>query len=251
MNHQKTSNISLSIITVTYNSELYIREVLNSVLAQGYHNYEYTIIDGGSEDTTIQIIEEMLPQFFGRLKYISEPDNGIYDAMNKGIRMASGDYIGIINSDDRYTDDCFTSVIRTIEESSSKPDVVFSDLKRIDQNGSPCGIFVGDLKGLKRGMTVNHPTCFVRREAYEKYGIFDLKYRIVADYDLMLRIYHSGGTFVKCNTILAEYRDGGTSFNNYNSVLEKYRIQRKYYSYFHCMYIRLRGFYRCKIRRAS
>lgn len=251
MSHQVTSNISLSIITVTYNSEKYIREVLDSVLSQKYEKYEYIIVDGGSKDRTIQIVEEMQPQFSGRLRYISEPDNGIYDAMNKGISMATGDYIGIINSDDRYTEGCFTSVINAINNSSSRPTVVFSDLRRIDQKGNPCGVFIGDVDGLKRGMTVNHPTCFVRREAYERFGRFDLNYKIVADYDLMLRIYHGGGLFVKCDTILAEYRDGGTSFNNYNSVLEKYKIQRKYYGFFHCMYIRLRGFYRCKIRRTS
>lgn len=245
------NRIKLSIVTVTFNSEQYIKEVLSSVLEQEYKNYEYIIVDGGSVDKTIRIVEEMQPQFEGRLKYISEKDNGIYDAMNKGIRMSNGDYIGLINSDDRYTPVCFNKVVETIEKSKMHPDVIYSDLARIDLDGRRCGVFISSVEGLKRGMTVNHPTCFVSRKAYEKYGLFDLQYRIVADYDLMLRIYHSGGKFVKCDDILSEFRDGGKSFNNFDSVIEKYKVQRKYYGLIHCLYIRLRGFYRCKIRRTS
>lgn len=237
----------LSIITVTYNSERYLRETLNSVLRQKYNNYEYIIVDGGSTDSTLEILAEYTLLFGGKMSYVSEPDKGIYDAMNKGIMRTTGDYIGIINSDDRYTPDCFRHVVKTLSESTELPDVIYSDMNRIDENGNFCGVIAGNAELLKRGMLVNHPTCFVSKKAYEKYGLFDLKYRIAADYDLMLRIRNGGGSFRKCKEILSEYRDGGISFNNYKSVLEKYAIQRKYYSLPFCWYIRMRGFYRCKI----
>ena len=181
------------------------------------------------------------------MRYISEPDNGLYDAMNKGIKMSKGDYIGIINADDAYRPEALMKVADTITSANPKPDVVYSDLDVIDDEGVVFRTIAGDANQLKRGMLVNHPTCFVSKNAYEKYGSFDLKYRICGDYDLMLRILHHGGTFVKCDYTLAEYRWGGLSTANYNSILEKYDIQRKYYSILHCLYIKSRGFYRCKV----
>ena len=97
--------MKISILTATYNSEKTLRDTIESVLRQSYREFEYIIIDGGSKDCTLDVIKEYEPQFEGRLKYISEPDNGIYDAMNKGIRMATGDVVGILNSDDFYTSD--------------------------------------------------------------------------------------------------------------------------------------------------
>lgn len=241
------AGIKLSIVTVTYNSERYLRETLDSVLRQKYHNYEYIIVDGGSTDSTLTILAEYAPLFGGKMTYVSEKDRGIYDAMNKGIRKATGEYIGIINSDDRYTPECFCNVVKTLQEAPDFPDVVYSDMNRIDDKGDFCGLIVGNAELLKRGMLVNHPTCFVSKKAYEKYGLFDLEYGIAADYDLMLRIRNGGGRFRKCEEVLSEYRDGGVSFNNYKSVLEKYTIQRKYYSLPFCWYIRMRGFYRCRI----
>lgn len=239
--------VKLSIITVSYNSEKYIKETIESVLNQSFKNYEYIIIDGGSEDKTLEIIEEYLEKFEGKLCYISEKDNGIYDAMNKGITIVSGDIIGIINSDDYYTDGAFQKVADAF---SIYPDtdVVYSDMIMFDNNGQMTKIFKGDCKKLNIGMLVNHPTCFVARQTYEKYGSFDRKYKIVADYDLMLRIYYNKGTFSKIDGVLAMYRCGGASWNNINSVKEKYEIQRKYYSFFHCAKIWLRGILRCYLK---
>ncbi len=242
-----SKEIKISIITVTFNAEQYFRYTLNSVLNQSFACYEYIVVDGGSKDSTLTIVEEYMPRFEGRLRFISEPDNGLYDAMNKGIKMASGDYIGIINADDAYKPEAFQHVVDALSNNGFTSDVVYSDLDVIDANEKIFRTIKGDASKLKRGMLVNHPTCFVRKEAYKKYGYFDLQYRICADYDLMLRILHLGGTFTKCDYTLAEYRWGGLSTANYNSILEKYAIQRKYYSIFHCLYIRARGFYRCKV----
>lgn len=241
------SLVTFSIITVTFNAEKYLRDTLESLLCQAFNDYEYIVVDGGSSDHTIEILEQYSQKFNGRLRYISEPDNGLYDAMNKGIRMAKGTYIGIINADDRYRPETLQQVYNTIKTAETCPDVVYSDLDVINDQGQVIRTIIGDHGRLKRGMLVNHPTCFVHREAYKKYGTFDLKYRICGDYDLMLRIFHQGGTFRKCNYTLAEYRWGGLSTANYNSILEKYDIQRKYYGFIHCLSIRSVGFVRCKI----
>lgn len=242
------NNVKISVVTACFNAERFIRNTIESVLAQKDFILEYIIIDGASTDDTIKLISEYVDKFDGKLILVSEPDHGVYDAMNKGLLRASGDYIGIINSDDAYLSDSFKQVIETIQKQNSLPDVVYSDVNVIDEKGRFLRVIPGDAKLLKKGMLVNHPTCFVRNDAYRKYGLFDLKYNVVADYDLMLRIYHAGGTFVKCPHILAEYRMGGLSTGNFKSVQEKYDIQRKYYNWFHCRYIWLRGFYRCKIR---
>lgn len=235
----------LSIITVTFNSEDYLEETLQSVLQQKYEDYEYIVIDGKSEDQTIDIVRRYLQPFAGRLRYISESDQGIYDAMNKGIEMATGEYIGMINSDDKYTPDAFIKVAECIENGHS--DVIYSDLNLIDLDGKKIGCLLGDASKLNRGMTVNHPTCFVKREVYKKFGTYDLQYSIVADYDFVLRIYNKGATFFKASTSLADFRVGGTSSNNYRSVIEKYKVQRKYYSVWSCLYVWTRGVVRCKL----
>lgn len=240
------STIRFSIVTVTYNAEKYLRQTLDSMLRQKYRNYEYIVVDGGSKDRTLSILEEYVPLFEGRMRYISEPDDGLYDAMNKGIRMAQGDYIGLINSDDYYEMDALENVAKVVVE-SQYPDVVYSDLYVIDADSKYLYTIPGDATKLKKGMLVNHPTCFVRKTAYEKYGLFDLQYRIVADYDLMLRIYNNGGKFAKTDEPLASFRVGGLSNGNYKSTLEKYKVQRKYYGFFHCRYIWLRGVIRCKL----
>lgn len=128
-----------------------------------------------------------------------------------------------------------------------RPDVVYSDLNMIDESGRHIGCLLGDASELKRGMTVNHPTCFVMKSTYQNYGTYNLCYPIVADYDFMLRVSHGGGSFYKAGKALADFRTGGTSNNNFKSVQEKYKIQRKYYNVGFCAYIWLRGFIRCKI----
>lgn len=239
-------NAFFTIITVTYNAEKYLRNTLDAMLRQDDTDYEYIIVDGASKDSTLTILEEYIPKFDGKMRYVSEPDAGLYDAMNKGIRMARGSYIGIINSDDLYEDYTLSYVRKTIYNSDF-PDVIYSDLKVIDENGNYKYMISGKAKKLKVGMLVNHPTCFVKRSAYEKIGTFDKQYKIVADYDLMLRIYMNNGRFEKADKPLASFRMGGVSNGNYESTLEKYKVQRKYYGIIHCRYIWLRGFIRCKI----
>lgn len=238
----------LSIVTVCYNSEKTIRETLESVMKQECMDYEYIIVDGKSKDGTIAIVEEYQPKFDGRLRYISEPDHGIYDAMNKGIGMCSGEYIGLINSDDYYLDHAFANVLKTVDSATVTPDLIFSDMDRVDDEGKVVRFVPGDTKKLWKGMFVNHPTCFIRREAYLKYGTYDTNYKIVADYDLVLRMNHGGAVFCKCPDKISCLRTGGASFMNFASEKEKFRMQRKYYNIFVCCYVYLRSIYSVKIR---
>lgn len=221
----------LSIITVSFNSEKYIRLTLESVLRQDYQNYEYIIIDGASKDRTIQIVEEYIPRFQGRLRYISEPDNGIYYAMNKGISMANGDYIGIINSDDFYYPGTFSRVVSVIDESDVLPDVIYGNHDVIDEDNNVLYTGNSDHGRLNRRMSVSHPTSFVKRETYQKYGSFDTSYRITADYELMMRFKSKGCVFQKIDSTMAAYRIGGASSYNVQCVKEPYRIQKQYVSF--------------------
>lgn len=180
--------MKISIITVTFNCELYIADCLASVKAQKYHNIEHIIIDGGSTDKTISIVKK----FSHIKKIVSEPDKGIYDAMNKGIKIATGDIIGFLNSDDFYSNNKVISKVVKEFEKDSFLDACYSDLIYVDQfNTSKTIRYVKSSKfkeGLfSKGWCPPHPTFFVRRSVYKKFGNFDLNYRIASDVDLMIR----------------------------------------------------------------
>ena len=179
--------MKISIITVCYNSEKYIRSTIESVLNQTYENIEYIVIDGCSKDSTVAIIKEYEPKFNGRMKWLSESDKGIYDAMNKGIKMASGDVVGILNSDDRYISD---DVLSLIVETMSKNDVdsCYGNLLYV-KNGKPYRYWKsGNYKSFKLGWMPPHPSFFLKKNIYEKYGLFRLDCGVNADYELMLRL---------------------------------------------------------------
>jgi glycosyltransferase involved in cell wall biosynthesis len=182
--------MKISIVTVCYNNEQ-ICFAIESVLRQTYSNIEYIIIDGNSQDQTVSIIKSYEPKFLGRLKWISEPDMGIYDAMNKGIRIATGDVIGIINSDDFFTS---SNVIERIVNAfeNFEIDAVYGDihyvsaldLNRVVRKYSS-RIFRRSL--IKLGFMPAHPSFYMKRSCYEKYGLYDTSYKICADFELLLR----------------------------------------------------------------
>lgn len=183
--------MKISIITVAYNSSLTIKDTFNSVLAQTYSDIEYIVVDGNSEDITVDIIKEYEHLFKTRMQWISEPDDGIYDAMNKGIKMATGDIIGILNSDDIYSS---SSVISDVASAFAATDiaVLFGDLHYFKgQNplksvrkysGKPFRPWM-----FRWGYMPPHPTFFVRKECYEKWGVYDKSFDISGDYELMIR----------------------------------------------------------------
>jgi glycosyltransferase involved in cell wall biosynthesis len=202
--------VKFSVITVTFNSREYLEETITSVLAQDYGDLEYILIDGGSTDGTLDIIRRYAATD-GRVRWISEPDNGISDAFNKGIRLAQGEIVGIINSDDTFAPGAFSSVAAAFV-ADPDCDVVHGDMVRF-QGATP-------LFRLKPApvdqriwydMPVNHPATFVRRLAYDKVGLFDTQLRVAMDYELMLRLYRAGCRFRYLEQVLANMRYGGAS----------------------------------------
>ena len=184
--------MKISIITATYNSGKTVTDTLESVLHQSYNDFEYLIIDGASKDDTMTIVKEYEPRFEGRLRYISEPDNGLYDAMNKGINMATGDVVGILNSDDFYTSDDALQVIADAF-SNNDIDATYGDIHFVNDSDLTkmvryysSSVFRRSL--MRYGMMPAHPSFYCKRDVYERYGSFDTSYRVAADFENLLRL---------------------------------------------------------------
>ena len=182
--------MKISIVTATYNSGKTVRDTIESVLSQTYMDYEYIIKDGGSKDNTLDICREYEPKFEGRMRIISSKDKGIYDAMNQGFQAATGDVLMLINSDDLFARaDAVELAVRAFE-GHPEVDGVYADLYYVSQNNINNIVRVwktGEQKPMRRGWLPAHPTFYVKRECYEKYGYFNLNYPLAADFELMLR----------------------------------------------------------------
>lgn len=182
--------MKISIITVCFNAQRTIAETITSVCSQNYHDLEYLVVDGSSTDRTAEIIRTH-PQFNRITTFISEPDEGIYDAMNKGISMASGEVVGLLNADDVYLDSTVLDQVASVFEDQSI-DACYADLVYVKQFDATKIIRYWKsnnyLPGLfERGWMPAHPTFFVRKNVYEKYGVFDLIYPNQADFELTMR----------------------------------------------------------------
>lgn len=218
------SNISplISVVTIVYNGKQEIERTINSVLNQRYNNIEYIIIDGGSNDGTIEIINKYKEKIS---LFISEPDFGIYDAMNKGIRNAKGEFIGIINCGDWYEFDAIKNIVDyyTLNNNAS---IIHGVVRNLSVEGKLKSILGYSSSVLSQHM-IQHPTCFIKKSIYDKYGLYDLKYKSASDYELMLRLQNYGVNFYFLDKILANFTEGGMS-SNLNSVKEDYLIKFKY-----------------------
>lgn len=216
-------SILISVITACYNSEKTIRKTFDAMLAQTYQNYEYVIVDGGSTDNTLAIIEEYMPKFQGKMSCMSEPDKGIYDAMNKGIKRCHGDLIGINNSDDWYEPDTLEQIVTNYQ--GNQYEVVYGMMRTI-RDGKANAILFYHHDFLSETM-INHPTCFVTKDTYRDLGAFDAEnYRSSADYELMIRYQKSGKViFTPIYSILANFTLGGMSGSN-TGVRETARLKR-------------------------
>jgi glycosyltransferase involved in cell wall biosynthesis len=181
----------VSIITVSFNSSKTISDTIKSVLNQSYKNIEYIIVDGNSSDDTMSIVDSFKDQFDGRLKCISEKDNGLYDAMNKGILLATGDIVGTLNSDDFFGSNFIVDeIVKTFNQ--NKIQAVFGDVKYVDYYNTEnvkrfysSSFFKPML--FKFGFMPAHPTFYTYRNNYNLLGLYNLSYRIAADYELLLR----------------------------------------------------------------
>lgn len=200
--------MKVSIITPCFNSEKTIRNTIESVLNQTYRNIEYILIDGGSTDRTLQIIEEYRSQFGGRMKVVSEKDKGIFDAMNKGLRLSKGSLIGIINSDDFYEPDAVEKITGSMTGDIYQVIYGYCRLLRADRRA---GLLKNRHENLAKEM-IPHPTCFVTRKVYCDFGMFLTVFRIANDYEFMVRLYQSKKvTFTQVKQIIANFRLGGAS----------------------------------------
>jgi glycosyltransferase involved in cell wall biosynthesis len=200
----------VSIITVVFNGYSSLEQTILSVTGQSYGNIEYLIIDGGSGDGTLDIIRK----YDDKIDYwISEPDNGIFDAMNKGIKLATGELIGIINCGDRYLAGAVHKIVEAAAE-HPEADVFHGDLRFIQKSGIE-SVWRSRERLNRRfiyRMPVNHPTVFVRSACYRAYGVFDTLYRVAADFDLMLRfLVDRGLMFHHIDAVLAVMSGGGAS----------------------------------------
>lgn len=214
-------NTLVSIITVCYNSEKFIRGTIESVLNQTYKNIQYIIIDGKSTDKTLSIIDEYRERFGNRLTLVSEKDSGIYNAMNKGLALVRGELVGIINSDDYYELDAVEKMVEQYEIHGSG---VYYGLCRIIKNQKEFSIERRNSEFLQEAQ-INHPTCFVSNEIYYQYGVFNEKYKIVADYELLLRFKKEGVSFYAVDIIISNFRLGGISSGTRKAWLETFKLK--------------------------
>jgi glycosyltransferase len=205
--------MKVSIITISYNSAETIEDTIKSVVSQDYPNIEYIIIDGASKDDTLSIVEKYKDKI---AKVVSEKDKGIYDAMNKGVENATGDIIGILNSDDYYFDESVISeVVRLFEK--EKTDGLYADLVYVDRADSDKVIRYwksGEYQPGKflKGWMPPHPTFFVKKEVYANFGLYSTDLRSAADYEFMLRVIHKHKISLSyMPRILTKMRVGGMS----------------------------------------
>lgn len=179
--------MKISLITVCYNSGKTIEDTFKSVQSQSYKDIEYIVIDGGSKDNTLELIN----QYKEIIDYsVSEKDNGLYDAMNKGIEKATGDVIGFLNSDDLFCDDMAVEKVMNVFNENSKIDSVYADIYYVDQNNTDKIVrkwITGKQKTFKKGWHPAHPTLYIKKKVYNQYGGFNLKFKLASDFEIMLR----------------------------------------------------------------
>lgn len=221
-----------SVITVTYNAAAVLEDTIQSVITQTYHHVEYIIVDGGSTDGTLDIVA----QYRDRIAtVVSEPDKGLYDAMNKGMRLATGDYLCFLNAGDSFhEDDTLQSIAHSLT-GSTLPDVIYGQTELVDSEGH----FVRmrrlsapehlNWKSFRQGMLVCHQAFFAKRTLAEPY---DLRYRFSADFDWCIRVMKHAHTLHNTRLTLIDYlEEGMTTRNRRASLRERFRIMVKHYGW--------------------
>lgn len=204
-------NVLVTVITVCRNADSTIARALQSVVQQTYAPIEYIVVDGGSSDATLEIVRACP----GVARCISEPDNGIADAFNKGIAMARGEWVGILNADDWYEPE----TVATIMHESVGADVVHGPV-RYWEGDAPREVYYPNQSALRREMSINHPSVFVRRSVYDALGGFDVTYKYAMDYELMLRMLAVGCRFHAVEgVVLANMQFGGVSDLHWREAL--------------------------------
>lgn len=212
----------VSIIIATYNSEKTLRRAMESVLAQSYQNWECIVVDGASKDSTLSIVKEFVERD-ARFRYISEPDHGIYDAFNKGWKMAKGEWVMYLGSDDEYTQDG----IQTLMESSGGADVVYGDIYLKYLNGR-IKVQKGQIPDFcGTSAFCGHQAVAMKRTVILAMNGFDMNFKLLADWDLIRRSGQKGYKYKYVNCLVAYFSVGGASSNNYAATIEAFSVYRK------------------------
>lgn len=215
--------MKVSIITATYNSASTVLDTLQSLNQQTYADIEYIVVDGGSKDDTVSVIKQHCSRVS---KIVSEPDQGIYDALNKGIELATGDIVGFLHSDDLFAyPDAVKDLVEMLQSSNAQ--AVYADLEYVAKNDTNKVIrkwISGNYQSNKlcRGWMPPHPTFFMKRELYQRLGRFDLSLNIAADYDSLLRYLWSNQVqAVYLPKVVTKMRVGGASNRSLKNIIEK------------------------------
>lgn len=215
--------MKVSIITATYNSAKTISDTLQSLNTQSYQDIEYIIVDGASKDNTLDVIKQQCSRV---TTVISEPDKGIYDALNKGIQAATGDIVGFLHSDDLFAyPDAVKDIVSTFAHSDC--DATYADLEYVSKHDTNNVIRLwksGQYKRdkLKTGWMPPHPTFYMKRDLYNKFGLFDLSFKIAADYDSLLRyLWTNKVKMAYLPKIVIKMRVGGASNRSLKNIIQK------------------------------
>lgn len=228
--------MKLTIITITFNAERFLRKTIQNVLAQTYQNIEYIIVDGKSTDRTVDIIKECEADFCVNgidFKWISEPDKGLYDAMNKGLRMATGDFVWFINAGDKIYDSTTAQRVADALADNADADVVYGQTLIIDQNDEPCGErhkiapVSLEFRHMLNGLVVCHQSIVVRKEIAPAY---DLRYHYSADYDWVCGVLEQSRKNIYIDGYLSKFMQSGISAKNRKaSWIERYKIMCQHF----------------------
>ena len=206
-----------SIITICYNSEKTIERTIQSVLAQTCTDYEYIIVDGASKDSTLDIVKQYEPLFDGRMKWKSEPDTGIYNAMNKGIKRSSGEIIGIVNSDDWLEKNALEIIAKVFEVNHCNKNALFCGGIYFHRIDGFIRKWDANIKSFKRQAPlyvmsgIRHPATFVPRQVYDRIGLFNEQMKLSADQDFILRCHFNGVKLIEIPQTLSNMSEGGIS----------------------------------------
>lgn len=239
------SNPLISVITVCYNSEKTIERTIQSVLTQSYTNYEYIIIDGNSTDATLDIINKYSELFGEQLRIISENDEGLYDAMNKGINLSKGEIIGIVNSDDYYEKNTLEIVAKAFDIKNGIYQLLYG-FTRIVRDDTWYRIAISNHEYMLEQI-ISHPACFVTKQLYDYLGGYDLNYKIAADQDFFYRVFYENINkkniyFQPIYSVLSNYTSNGISSRGLPQMdLETLKIRNKWGG------IKRRAFYKALI----
>lgn len=198
-----------SIITPVHNWWKTIKKTIDSVLSQSYKNFEYIIVDAMSDDET----EKIVSSYWNQIIYVREPDKGLYDAMNKWINFSSGEIIGIINSDDFYLPDVFDHMLSAFRRLKNV-DIFHWNIFDVQNNWTYFESKPYPISLMYYWMCIKHPTCFVKKKVYEEIGLFNISYKIAADYDFLLRAYLKGFCFNYLDRTIVSFSRGGASDTN-------------------------------------